>query len=86
MITSTNKEFLYAIGGHGANNKAIYKFSCNGDIKTCKWTKTNTELKYGRYRFVAMPLPNTLAEKLCKRIRNEIKDSNAFSRFNIFYT
>ena len=66
MITSTNKEFLYAIGGHGANNKEIFKFSCNRDIKTCKWTKMSAELKYGRNAFVAIPLSNTLAEKFCK--------------------
>ena len=65
MVETLDKTAVYAIGGSGSNNKDIYKFSCSGDIKTCKWTKSNTVLKYGRQQHVAIPIPNSLADKLC---------------------
>ena len=65
MVETLDKTAVYAIGGYGSNNKEIYKYSCSGDIKTCKWTKSNTVLKYGRDRLVAIPIPNSLADKLC---------------------
>ena len=68
MVSSPDKKTLYAIGGigPGSSNKDIYKSDCNSDIKSCKWIKSNTELKYGRDDFVAIPIPNSLADKLCK--------------------
>jgi len=67
MVSSPDKKTLYAIGGIGSgSNKDIYKSDCNSDIKSCKWIKSNTELKYGRDNFVAIPIPNSLADKLCK--------------------
>ena len=71
MVSSADKKSLYAIGGYstdgsGYSNKVIYKYQCPGAINTCKWKKIDTELKYGRYRFVAIPIPNSLADKLCK--------------------
>ena len=69
MVETLDKTAVYAIGGYGVNAynpKEIYKFSCSGDIKTCKWTKSKTVLKYGRWNFVAIPIPNSLADKLCK--------------------
>ena len=65
MVETLDKTALYAIGGSGSNNEEIYKFSCSGAINTCKWTKSNTALKYGRWNFVAIPIPNSLADKLC---------------------
>ena len=65
MVETLDKTAVYAIGGDGDNPKDIYKFSCSGAINTCKWTKSNTALKYGRWNFVAIPIPNSLADKLC---------------------
>ena len=59
MVSSPNKKSLYSIGGRGAN----LKFICTGAINTCKWTKIKGKLKRGR--FVAIPIPNSLANKLC---------------------
>ena len=65
MVSSKDKKTLYAIGGYGSSQE-IYKSQCNGDINTCKWTKSNTALKYGRGDFVAMSIPNFLADNLCE--------------------
>ena len=68
MVSSPDKKSIYVIGGDGskAANDDIYKFSCTGAINTCKWTKSKTALKYGRRNFVALPISNYLADKLCK--------------------
>ena len=67
MVSSADKKSLYAIGGASGkeSGKEIYKFSCTGSINNCQWQKSNTALKYGRYSFVAIPIPNSLADKLC---------------------
>ena len=67
MVSSPDKKSIYVIGGYeGEEKKDIYKFSCTGAINTCKWTKSKTALKYGRRNFVALPISNYLADKLCK--------------------
>ena len=65
MVSSSDKKSVYLIGGI-SNKKNIFKFSCTGAINTCKWTKSKTALKDGRSNFVAIPIPNYLADKLCK--------------------
>ena len=65
MVSSPDKKSIYVIGGNDGE-KDIYKFSCTGAINTCKWTKSKTALKYGRRNFVALPISNYLADKLCK--------------------
>ena len=66
MVSSPDKKTLYAIGGDGSgSNKDVYKSDCNGAIGTCKWIKSNTELTYGRSNFVAMSIPNSLADQIC---------------------
>ena len=65
MVSSPERRALYAIGGHGSL-KEIYKSQCSGAINTCKWTKSKTELKFGRESFVAISIPNSLADKLCE--------------------
>jgi len=67
MVSSPDKKALYAISGYtGSYSKDIYKFQCTGDINTCRWTKSETTLRFGRSRFVAIPIPNSLADKLCR--------------------
>ena len=69
MVASPDKKTLYAIGGdhrYGGPHREVYKFYCTSDINSCKWAKTNIVLKYGRRNFVAFPIPNSLADKLCK--------------------
>ena len=71
MVSSQNKKALYAIGGYyddGSTND-IYKFHCPGDINTCRWTKSETTLRFGRSDFVAIPIPYSLADKLCSTDR-----------------
>jgi len=64
MVAS--KGNLYTIGNLGSsNNKDIYKFECTNSITACSWTKIPTQLQYGRYWTVAMPISDALANKLC---------------------
>ena len=64
MIASPDKKSLYVIGGYG-QKKEVYKYTCSSNISTCTWSKTATELTHGRYAFVAIPIPNYLAVKVC---------------------
>ena len=74
MVSSPDKKVLYAIGGHvgsvglgaGYYTNDIFKFHCTGDINTCRWTKSETTLRFERHNFVAIPIPNSLAVKLCQ--------------------
>ena len=63
MVASPNKRYLYAMGGSIGFRKEMYKLICTGTIDTCKWTEISGGLK--RYYFVAIPIPNALAHKLC---------------------
>ena len=65
MISLHDKEHLYTIGGEGSHKKEVFKLTCGSGSNTCKWTKIDTELKYERSRFIAMAIPESLAEKLC---------------------
>ena len=68
MVSSPDKKALYAISGSDDNfdsTNDIFKFHCPGDINTCRWTESKTTLR-GRKDFVAISIPNSLAEKLCK--------------------
>ena len=67
MVSSPDKKALYAIGGNDGSEQKddIFKLHCPGDINTCRWTKSETSLRFGRYDFVAIPIPNSLADKLC---------------------
>ena len=67
MVSSPDKQYVYTIGNDETSyNKDIYKYSCNGDITQCGWTKIETQPHYGRERFVAFAIPNSLANKLCE--------------------
>ena len=68
MVSSPDKKALYAIGGEYDYNFAndIFKFQCSSDINTCRWTKSETTLRFARNDFVAIPIPNSLADKLCR--------------------
>merc|ERR1712062_253070 len=67
MVPSPDKKALYAIGGsHVRNRNDIYKFHCTSAIDTCRWTKSETTLRFRRYDFVAIPIPNSLADKFCQ--------------------
>ena len=74
-LSSPDKKALYAIGGwDGSEEKDdIFKFHCPGDINTCRWTKLETTLRFGRKDFVAIPIPNSLADKLCSTDRTTAK-------------
>ena len=68
MVSSPDKKALYAIGGNDGNHdntNDIFKFHCTDDINTCRWTKSETTLRFGREDFVAIPIPNSFADKLC---------------------
>ena len=68
MVSSPDKKALYAIGGEDGSSwtNDIFKFYCSGNIDTCRWTKSETTLRFGRSDFVAIPIPNSLADKLCQ--------------------
>ena len=67
MVSSPDKQYVYTIGNDETSyNKDIYKYSCNGDITQCGWTKIETQPHYGRERFVAFAIPDSLANKLCE--------------------
>ena len=59
-----SKGNLYTIGNL-FSPKDIYKFECTNSITDCSWTKIPTQLQYGRYWTVAMPIPDELANALC---------------------
>merc|ERR1711862_399419 len=79
LVTSPDKKAIFAIGGWGRIQECnqtgkcytgnlsrdIFKFECPGAIDTCKWKKISTSLRYARYNFVALPIPNALADKIC---------------------
>ena len=61
-----SKGNLYTIGNAASSYKNdIYKFECINSITDCSWTKIPTQLQYGRYSTVAMPIPDELANALC---------------------
>ena len=65
MVGSQEKKQVYVLGGKKGSGKEIFEFECPGSISTCHWKKAQTELKYGRTSFVAIPIPNSLSEKIC---------------------
>ena len=68
MVSSPDKKALYAIGGWdgSSSTNVIYKFHCPGDINTCRWIKSETTLRFARSEFVAIAIPNSVSDKLCK--------------------
>ena len=80
MVASKDKKSVFAIGGQqvyqlGTNSftwsndpREIYKFTCTGELSTCQWSKLDYELMWrnGRSNFVAIPIPDDLADKLCQ--------------------
>ena len=66
IVASNDNKYLYTIGnGYSSNNNDIFKFACTNSITNCSWTKIATKLQYGRSRTVAIPLPDSMANKLC---------------------
>ena len=67
MVSSPDKKALYAISGHNGINFSydIYKFNCSGAINTCNWSKSETTIEFARSGFVAILIPNSLADKIC---------------------
>ena len=65
IVASNDNKVLYTIGnGYSSNNNDIFKFACTNSITNCSWTKIATKLQYGRYGTVAIPLPDSMANKL----------------------
>ena len=66
IVASEDNKYLYTIGNiESVSNKDIYKFTCKNSITNCSWTKIPTQLQFGRWKSVAMTIPDTLAAKLC---------------------
>ena len=69
IVATNDNKVLYTIGnGLSDLNKNIFKFSCTNSITNCSWTKIETKLQYDRYATVAIQLPDSMANKLCKGI------------------
>jgi len=64
IVASKDNKVLYTIGNWYSPSD-IYKFSCTNSITNCSWTKIPTQLQFGRWKSVAMTIPDTLANKLC---------------------
>ena len=82
MVSSPYKNALYAIGGWDGYTytNVIFKFQCMGDINACRWTKSETTLRFGRSDFVAIPIPYSLADKLCSTDRTTAKPPNSTTK------
>ena len=63
IVASKDNKYLYAIGNYNSPND-IYRFTCTNSITNCSWTKIETKLQYGRRDTVAIPLPDSIANKL----------------------
>ena len=66
IVASKDNKVLYTIGSsrYSHTDRDILKFSCTNSITNCSWTKIATKLQYGRYGTVAIPLPDSMANKL----------------------
>ena len=65
IVASKDNKVLYTIGnGYSSNRNDIFKFACTNSITNCSWTHTSTSLQYGRGFAVAIPLPDSIANKL----------------------
>ena len=84
MVSSPDKKALYAIGGFDGSGEKddIFKFHCPDDMNTCRWTKSETTLRFPRHSFVAIPIPNSLADKLCSTDRTTPQPPNPCDNYN----
>ena len=64
IVASKDNKVLYTIGKWLMDIKDIFKFECTNSITNCSWTKIETKLQYGRWGTVAIPLPESMANKL----------------------
>ena len=67
MVASPDKKSIYTVGalsryGEGDN---IYQLTCTDNINDCKWTLMETTLKSKRFRVLAFPITNDVANKIC---------------------
>ena len=67
MVSSADKKNLYIMlpDTPFTSSHTIEKFSCEEDIKKCKWTRLGTKLKIKRGKSLAVPIPDGFAKKLC---------------------
>ena len=66
LVSSFDKQAFYTIGNEDTQSSMnMYKFSCQDNIYTCKWTKIDTELQVDRSSTVAIPITSTWVDKIC---------------------
>ena len=72
MITTPDGKAVLVIGGdpypdsNTVKHDKIYELQCTSGLKTCKWITLEQKLKYARESFIAMFIPDSLANDLCQ--------------------
>ena len=58
---------LYTIGNNWRLRMEIsYKYSCEGSINSCKWTKVGIKIKGRPTEAIGFSIPDSFVDKLCK--------------------
>lgn len=67
MVASEDLRSIYITGGNEIrNNGEILQLQCSGSTPdTCAFTPSTLDVKVGRFAHIALPISNTLADKLC---------------------
>ena len=66
MLPTPDKQGVLAFGGWDGkyNRVEILKLTCPTSLQSCKWTKMNQKMRYGRALHLAMYLPNPIPNSL----------------------
>ena len=70
MVPSPDGQGVLVIGGDVGNDNvqgSIYQLKCSStSLDSCYWITLEQKLKYAREAFVAMLIPDSLAQDLCQ--------------------
>ena len=66
MISNTNENGVLLIGGDDGTTryKDIYLLECSNSVHDCKWKKLEQEMRYAREGFIAMRIPDHVANQI----------------------
>ena len=72
VITSRNGETLFLVGGWKPPTKLdfieeIYQLVCGENtVESCQWMDTGLKLEHPRLAHLVFPIPESMANELCK--------------------
>ena len=68
LVMSLNKKSIFAIGGDdGSARDDILELNCDkSDFESCSWKTSPSKLKYAREDHVALLIPDSFVNELCK--------------------